>query len=193
MTNIVLTGSIGTGKSTILKIFEEFGARIWSADEVVKDLYQNDVELFAFIYKNFPQTILQNKVNFPLLRNHLQRAPMDLKKLEDIIHPKVSQSRERFLEDDNFVNICEIPLYFETGRKGNFDKIIVIIASLETQKQRVLERGTMNLQQFQIIMDKQLPSAEKVKYADYVIDTDNELAKTRNDVLKILTEVKNNA
>lgn len=192
MTNIVLTGSIGTGKTTVLNMFQDLGARVWSADKIVKSLYDNDEELLSFIHKNLPQVIENHKVNFPRLRDHLQNNPEDFQNLEDIIHPKVFASREKFLIDKNSINICEIPLYFETGRKGNFNKIIVLIASEATQRQRVLDRGTMNEEQLEMIMDKQIPSVEKVKFADYVINTDENLEKTRLKIQTIMNELREN-
>ena len=114
-----------------------------------------------------------------------------LKKLENLIHPLVQKSRQDFItkhqQKNTPVILLDIPLLFESKADSLCDLVIVVSASAELQKQRVLERGTMTPDQFEAIIQKQMPDAEKRARANYVIETDYGLDPARQQVQEIVT------
>ncbi len=186
---IVLTGSIGMGKSTVAKMFADFGFELWSADEVVKSLYKFDLELRNYVRSVEPRAIIEDVIDFDLWRKVVRSDTKILPKLEAILHPKVCDDRIEFLKGDGR-KLCEIPLYFETGRDGDFDAVVVVSASLDIQKARVLARGTMNSEDFERIRARQIPDAQKRELADFVIQTNCSLEETRMQVQKVIEDLE---
>ena len=182
---LVLTGSIGMGKSTVAKMFAEHGVSIWSADEAVKKRYADDQELLAFITSTAPHAIENGQLNFNIWRSVLRASPDLLDALEAIIHPKIAEDRAHFVATHDR-SLCEIPLYFENGEKGNFDAVIVVSANAEVQRERVLARGTMTSEDFDFILSRQVPDEQKREKADFVIRTDCPLEETREQVQNVL-------
>jgi dephospho-CoA kinase len=112
----------------------------------------------------------------------------ELAALEAIVHPAVQAARERFLADhaEAAVVLFEIPLLFETGGEQAFDKVIVVSAPAEIQRERVLSRAGMTEQKLDAILGRQLPDADKRARADFVVDTGTDLSTTERQVRDIL-------
>src|SRR5207237_2273634 len=108
--------------------------------------------------------------------------------LEAIVHPTVREERERFIAVHSVAPalLFEIPLLFETGGEGEFDKIVVVSAPANVQRARVLERTGMTAAKLDSILARQLPDAEKRARADFVIDTGTDLSTTESQVGDIL-------
>ena len=115
--------------------------------------------------------------------------PDELAALEAIVHPAVHHERTRFIVEngDAPALLFDIPLLFETGGDVAFDKVIVVSAPANMQRERVLGRPGMTQEKFEQILARQLPDAEKRERADFVIDTSGDLAATRAQVDAILT------
>lgn len=168
-----LTGSIGMGKSTTAKMFSEYGCAVWDADAAVHRLYAKGGAAVAPFATLFPDVIVDGAVSRPALKKIIGRDPAALKQIEAIVHPLVGQDRSDFLAQvDADIVVLDIPLLFETGGDARMDATACVFTDDVTQQSRVMERGTMTLEQFLVIKSKQMPAQEKCGRATYVIETD---------------------
>jgi dephospho-CoA kinase len=168
-----LTGSIGMGKSTTAQMFADHGCAVWDADAAVHRLYSKGgaaVEPFSIA---FPNAVVDGGVSRPALKDIIGQDPSALKRIEEIVHPLVGQDRSAFLAQvDADIVVLDIPLLFETGGDARMDATACVFTDDATQQARVMERGTMTLDQFLTIKAKQMPAKEKCYRATYVIETD---------------------
>ena len=190
-TIVGLTGSIGMGKTTTAKMFADIGIPVWDADKVVHRLYANDKDVFKKIIKLCPQAAKNNIVDRQILKNWIAADGQNLKKLEDVVHPLIAKDRDAFLkENEGQLVVLDIPLLYEMNLENLVDYVIVVTASAEAQRQRVLDRKTMSQEQFDLILSKQMPDIEKRNRADFVIETTSlESASLRvEDIVKTLKD-----
>ena len=189
MITIALTGSIGMGKSTVAAMFFEAGIPTFDADAVVRQLQGPGGRLVPLIEARFPGTTRDGAVDRDTLSATVLSNRDELAALEAIVHPAVHHERTRFIVEhgDSPALLFDIPLLFETGGAEAFDKVIVVTARPELQRQRVMSRPGMTEEKFQQILARQLPDEEKRKRADFVIDTSGPLNETRAQVRDILT------
>jgi dephospho-CoA kinase len=186
-----LTGSIGMGKSTTAKLFAEAGVPVYDADAAVHQLYEG--EAAPAIEAAFPGTTANGKVDRPKLSARVVHDPAAIKQLEQIVHPMLGASRQKFFAEAEAakapVVVLDIPLLFETGGEKRVDAVVVVSTSPELQRERVLARGTMDEAKLEAIIAKQMPDAEKRKRADFVVDTSHGLEPVRAQITHILAEV----
>ena len=167
-----LTGSIGMGKSTTARFFADYGCPVWDADAAVHRLYSKDGEAVKHIKLVFPSAIENRSVSRNALRIILKNEPEAFSILEGIVHPLVAQDREQFIEKNKSqILVFDIPLLFETGGEKKMDAVACVFVDPDTQKQRVLERGTMSVPDFELILSKQMSITEKLEKSDYQIET----------------------
>ena len=185
---LALTGSIGMGKSTVAAMFVDAGLPLFDADAEVRALQGPQGALVAAIESRFPGTTDGGTVDRERLAARVLGNRDELAALEVLVHPAVAAARERFLTDhyDAQALLFDIPLLFETGGESGFDKVIVVSAPPELQRERVLTRPGMNREKYDAIMARQMPDAEKRARADFVIDTGTSLDETRAHVTRIL-------
>ena len=186
-----LTGSIGMGKSTTAQMFRDEGIAVYDADATVHELYSG--EATPLIEAAFPNTTKDRTVDRTKLSEYVIGKPENMKKLEAIIHPLVHKQEQAFLKQaetrgDKLV-VLDIPLLFETGGKNRVDKIIVVTAPAEVQRQRVLAREGMTEEKFEAILARQVPDNEKREQADFVIDTSEGLEAARESVREIVASL----
>ena len=186
-----LTGSIGMGKSTTAKLFAEAGVPVYDADAAVHQLYEG--EAAPAIEAAFPGTTVHGKVDRPKLSARVVHDPAAIKQLEQIVHPMLGASRQKFFAEAEAakapVVVLDIPLLFETGGEKRMDAVVVVSTSPELQRERVLARGTMDEAKLDAIIAKQTPDAEKRRRADFVVDTSHGLEPVRAQIKHILAEV----
>jgi dephospho-CoA kinase len=189
MMTLALTGSIGMGKSTVAAMFAEAGIPTFDADAVVRRLQGPGGRLVPLIEARFPGTTVDGAVDREALSTAVLGDRDELAALEAIVHPAVHHERTRFIVEhaDAPALLFDIPLLFETGGDEAFDKVIVVSASPELQRERVLARPGMTSEKFEQILARQLPDEEKRERADFVVDTSGTLKKTRAQVRNILT------
>ena len=172
MFKLGLTGSIGMGKSTTLGFFADLGCAIWDADAAVHRLYAKDGAAVDPIRKIAPGAIKNNSVDRTELKSLLQSGDLSLQALEQIVHPLVAADRTEFASTSTAeIIVFDIPLLFETGSIDWFDGVAVVTAPADVQEQRVMARPGMTKAQFDLILSRQLPDAEKRSKADYIIET----------------------
>ncbi|MDV7270563.1 dephospho-CoA kinase [Thioclava sp. A2] len=186
-----LTGSIGMGKSTTAKMFAEAGIPVWDADATVHALYATGGAAVAPIGALFPQAVVDGAIDRGALKKVIAEDKTALSRLESIVHPLTAQSREAFITDhrDADLVLLDIPLLFETGADNLCDAVLVVSAPPEVQRTRVLERGTMEAAQLDLILSRQTPDAEKRARADHVIETLT-LEQTRAAVQALIAKIR---
>ncbi|MBJ7535854.1 dephospho-CoA kinase [Rhodomicrobium vannielii ATCC 17100] len=188
---IGMTGSIGMGKSTAAAYLRGLGIPVLDADRVVHELYAGAA--VPLIEAAFPGTTAGGVVDRVALGARVLGSPEAMKRLEAIVHPLVRAAEWRFLlaEQDKGtpLSILEIPLLFETGAGDLFDAVIVVSASAEAQRERLLDRPGMTIEKLEAINARQMPDAEKRARADFVVDTGAGLEDSRRQIDTILKDI----
>lgn len=186
-----LTGSLGMGKSTTAKFFAEEGVPVHDADAAVHALYEG--EAVAPVEAAFPGTTADGKVDRDRLAQRVLGDSDAIARLEQIVHPLVARSRERFLAEAErngaVIAVLDIPLLFETGGESRCDAVVVVSAPAEVQRARAFARPGMTEEKFQAILAKQMPDAEKRARADFIVDSGQGFDAARAQVREILREV----
>jgi dephospho-CoA kinase len=188
MIRVALTGSIGTGKSTVAKMFATAGVPVFDADAVVRQLQGPGGGLVSKIGELFPGTVRCGTLDRDCLAHIVLADRQKLAALEQLVHPAVREAREAFASAhaDAPALVFEIPLLFETGGEREFDKVIVTSAPPDVQRARVLKRMGMSPAKLESVLARQTPDDEKRRRADFVIDTGADLSTTERQVRDIL-------
>ena len=184
---IALTGSIGMGKSTVAAMFVAAGVPLFDADAEVRRL-QSGGPLVERIGARWPGVIVNGAVDRDLLGAQVLGDRDELAALEVMVHPLVQGAREDFLarHRDAPALLFDIPLLFETAGERAFDKVIVVSAPADVQRERVMARAGMTRDKFAAILARQWPDEEKRARADFVIRTDGSIEETAGQVRNVL-------
>ena len=189
-----VTGSIGMGKSTVAQMFKEHGYGVYNADDTVHYIYENDEEVIAKVESKFPGSTKNGAVNRLALRDILNKEPDKFRILEQIVHPVTRKYQiiyiKKLIEEGKAGCVLDIPLLFETGGEKYVDISIVVTASEETQKSRVVSDRKVPLEIFNAIKDQQMPDRDKLKKADYIISTDSDIEETKSEVKEVAAKIK---
>jgi dephospho-CoA kinase len=185
-----LTGSIGMGKSTTAQLFAEAGVPVYDADAAVHRLYE--AEAGPAIEAAFPGTTVDGKVDRNRLSAHVVHDPAAMKRLEEIVHPMLGASRQKFLRDAEQsgapIAVVDVPLLFETGGEKRVDAVVVVTTTPEIQRERILARPNMTEEKLAAILVRQMPDTEKRRRAHFVVDTSHGLDPVRARIRDILAE-----
>jgi dephospho-CoA kinase len=188
---LCLTGSLGMGKTTAAKFFAEAGVPVHDSDAVVHALYEG--EAVPLIEAAFPGATSAGQVDRNKLSAMVLRDNAALARLEAIIHPLVTASRERFLAEAQArgarVAVVDIPLLFETAAQSRCDAVVVVSAPPEIQRQRALDRPGMTEEKLAALLSKQMPDGEKRRRADFVVDSSQDFDRTRAQIRDILQRI----
>ena len=189
-----LTGSIGMGKTTTAQMFRDMGIPVFDSDAEVHDLYRT--EAVAAVEKAFPGVTEAGVINRQKLGERVIGNPEAFKRLEAIVHPLVRKRERDFRKQaeaaGNQLVVLDIPLLLETGRQESIDVLIVVSASADVQRRRVLERKGMTREKFEVILSRQVPDEDKRRQADFVIDTGSGLETARKQVQEIIETLRHN-
>ncbi|PNG25396.1 dephospho-CoA kinase [Methylocella silvestris] len=186
-----LTGSIGMGKTTTAGIFRKLGVPVHDSDAAVHALYEG--EAVAAVEAEFPGVTREGRIDRSLLGARVRDDPAAMARLEALVHPMVRRKREAFLREaaaaGQKVAVLDVPLLFETGADKEIDAAVVVSAPEAVQKARVIGRPGMTAQWLQVIMERQMPDAEKRRRAQFIIDTGRGLVEAENQVRGVLRAV----
>ena len=189
-----VTGSIGMGKSTVAQMFKDHGYGVYNADDTVHYIYENDVEVIEKVERQFPGSTKDGAVNRLALRDILNKDPDKFRDLEQIVHPVTRKYQiiyiKKLIEEGKMGCVLDIPLLFETGGEKYVDVSVVVTASEATQQSRVVLERKVPLEIFNAIKDQQMPDREKLKKADYIISTDNNIEDTKSEVKEVAAKIK---
>jgi dephospho-CoA kinase len=186
-----LTGSIGMGKSTTSAMFRAEGVPVYDSDAAVHALYATGGAAVAPVEAAFPGVVVDGAIDRAKLSAAVVGNSEALAQLEAIVHPLVGAHRIGFFEtaeaEGRDIVVLDIPLLYETGGEKKVDKVVVVSAPADVQRQRVLARPDMTPEKFEAILARQTPDAEKRARADFVIDTGQGLDHARQQVRDLLT------
>ena len=189
-----VTGSIGMGKSTVAQMFKEHGYGVYNADDTVHYIYENDEEVIEKVERQFPGSTKDGLVNRLALRDILNKDPDKFRDLEQIVHPVTRKYQiiyiKKLIEEGKMGCVLDIPLLFETGGEKYVDVSVVVTASEATQQSRVVLERKVPLEIFNAIKDQQMPDRDKLKKADYIISTDNNIEDTKSEVKEVAAKIK---
>lgn len=192
MLRIGITGSIATGKSTLLEAFADQGVPVFSSDAAVAQLYAG--EAAAAVEALFPGVVTNGVVDRQALSRRLATDPSGFQRLETLIHPLVRDRIAQFLDqaeiDGHRMAAVEVPLLFESGHDYGFDAIAVTFVDDAIQRQRILERPGMTVDKMESLLARQMPQAEKKTRATWLFDTAQSRQTIQAQVAALVSELK---
>lgn len=196
MTIIGLTGGIGSGKTTVAKLFEALGIPIYIADDEAKRLMNSSKVIRRKLIKLFgEEAYTNNELNRPFLASKIFNDASLLAQMNGIVHPKVGMDFTRWLKKQTSPYVIkEAAIIFEHQKESEYDYIITVTASLEDKVARVLKRDNTTKSKIMDIIKNQMSDEEKIEKSDFVIvndtleDTEKQVLITHN---KILQKLKN--
>ncbi|HTM77376.1 MAG TPA: dephospho-CoA kinase [Devosia sp.] len=192
MWRIGVTGSIATGKSTVLEAFKALGVPVFSADAAVAELYAGAA--VAPVEALFPGVAVNGVIDKAQLAQRLAADPARFQQLEAVVHPLVRNRIIRFIEQAErsgaALAVVEVPLLFEGGHDYGFDAVAVTHVAEPIQRARALARPGMSVDKLDAILARQLPQAEKKARATYVFDTGGTINQTADAVKALVTSIQ---
>jgi dephospho-CoA kinase len=185
-----LTGSVGSGKSTVAQIFRELGAYVVDWDELARDVTRPQSRAWKEIVEYFGKDVLNEDltINRQKLADIVFRDKEKMARLNQIVHPRVFEEDHRITNeiknlDPDALIVKDVPLLFE-ARRPVLDKVVVVSASEETQLRRLEEKG-ISREDAKKRIESQFPLEGKIKSADFVINNDGSLEETKKQVEEI--------
>ncbi len=174
MYKIGITGSIGTGKTTIAKIFAFFKIPIFDADKEIKKILSTTV-IIKQLKSIWPSVVKKNHVDKLKLRTIIFSNKKEKKKLEQLLYPYLEIELKRFenIYYNEEILVYDVPLIYETKSEKKYDLIILAHCNVKTQKERVLKRDKISNLLFEKIVASQLSFCDKMNFKPYVINTNN--------------------
>ncbi len=189
MLKVGLTGGIATGKSYVVSVLRELGCEVLDADSTAREVVEPGQPAFNEIVSHFGDEILgqDGKLDRAKLGAIVFADVGKREKLNAIVHPRVFELQARWLaevaeRDPQAIAIVDAALMIETGSYRHFDKLIVVYCDPEIQSQRLMFRNRLSRDEALARISAQMPSAEKLKYADFTINTSLGLEDTRQQV-----------
>jgi dephospho-CoA kinase len=184
---IGLTGGLASGKTTVAKIFEQLGAKVVDADLIARDILKKGTKVFRKIVEAFGDGIIgkEGEVDRKKLADIIFHDEEARKRLNAITHPPI---RRRIVEEiarlkrSANVIILDVPLLIEAGFTDLVDVVIVVNAREEQQVKRLMSRNRMTKEEALLRIRTQLSMSTKLNFADYVIDNNGSLDKTKENV-----------
>lgn len=189
---IGLTGGIGSGKSTVAKMFEKLGVPIYISDEKARFLMENSDVIKKRIVKLFGVNAYHdNSLNRSFIASKVFNNSILLSKLNAIVHPEVKIDFESWLSKQKSVYVIkEVAILFETNSQSNFDYIISVVAPLKDRVKRIIKRGRQSESDILSIIKNQLPDSDKIKLSDFVIFNDL-ISNTETEILNLHNKILN--
>jgi len=186
---VALTGSIATGKSTVMKCFSTFGFEIIDADSIAHEILNEEHKAIASLFGE--AVIKEDKVDRQALGSIVFSDEKKRKELEALLHPLIYTRIERratLLDEQKKPYLVDIPLFFE-GNRYPIEKVLVVYTPPDLQLQRLIQREGTSEEEAQKRIDIQISIEEKRKKADYVIDNSGTLAALKHECTRVKEEI----
>jgi len=192
-----LTGGLACGKSFVGHALADLGCYLIEADKLGHEVMLPGGEAYAAIVREFGSAILdgEGRINRRRLSGIVWDNAERLEKLSSLVHPPVQQREEtRMAEiartDPRAIVVVEAAILVETGRYKSFDRLIVVTCTPEHQMERALQRGSYNKQEILARLSRQLPLEDKLRVADYTIDTSGSEEATLEQVRTVYGKLR---
>jgi dephospho-CoA kinase len=192
-----LTGGLASGKTFVSGEFERLGCFVVHADELGHAVLLPGGEAFDATVREFGAGILSadGTINRRLLAAAVFGQPERLLRLNSFVHPPVRARAERalasfFERDPGGIAVVEAAILIETGSWRSYDKLIVVVCTPEQQIERAMKRDGLSREDASARLARQMPLSEKVRYADYVIDTSGEKEHAIDQTRRIYRELR---
>lgn len=192
-----LTGGIATGKSTVGEMFHAEGAYCIDTDLISRHVVQPGAPGWKQVVEYFGDEILENdgSLDRKKLGSIIFSSPEKRKALEDMLHPKILEEKNRQIEeirrkDAHALVIVDIPLLIELGRHKSVDAVILVYVPPRIQMNRLMQRDKLSLHDARSRIAAQMPIDEKLRYADYIINNEGPLDATKQAVKEIFLRLK---
>jgi len=187
-----ITGSIATGKTTLLKIFSKLGYPTISADEVYHKLLKKNKKLQKKLINTFGYEIIDENKNISTkkISKVLTKSAKNLKLLEKITHPFVLKevfNKVKYFKKMKYkICVVDIPLLFEKKLKDKFDYVITVYCSKKIQNERLKKRN-IDQKLLRLLLSRQIDIKQKIKMSDFIIKNNNlKMSQLTKEVLKII-------
>jgi len=183
-----LSGGIGSGKSTVAKIFSDLGAVVIDADAISREVLEPGQIGYENTILTFGESVLSESgsIDRKKLAEIVFQNPAELAKLEAIIHPaviaKVAQIRDSLPATS--VVVYDTPLLVEKGLESQFDKVIIVLADELSRKDRLVLRG-LEMPDIEGRISNQATDAQRARVADYIIYNNGTLSELQDNVSKV--------
>ncbi len=190
-----VTGIIGSGKTTVSRLFGKLGAAIFDAD-VAAHKSTEDVEIISRIGETFGNQIFDSNgiLDRKKLANIVFSSESKLRQLNSIVHPHVRKQMWNFVEVQQELAevaliIIDSPLIYETDLYTHLDFIVVVSSDIEACIQRVQQRNGLSREEIQDRLSRQIPLEKKIKRADFNIDNNNQVKSLNKHVQSVFTNI----
>jgi len=197
MLKIAITGGAGSGKSTVARIFAELGAEVLDADAAAREAVAVGAPAWRELRRLYGPLFFNpdGSLNRSRLAQRVFGNPEERRRLDGLLHPRITallQARLAELERRGApLALVEVPLLYETGREGAFDRVIVVSAPEPERRRRLRGRDRRGEAEIRGILAAQWPLPDKAARADYVVDNGGDLDHTRRQVKNIWADLKN--
>lgn len=193
--NIGLTGGIASGKSTVSAMLVELGAALVDADQIAREVVEPGMPALAEIARTFGEAVLNEDgtLNRKRLGQIVFADAAQRKRLEQIVHPAIRRiMRQRMAElekaDPGRLVVADVPLLFESGLEGMFERVMLVYVPPHVQLERLMARDGLTREQALERIAAQMPIERKRELADIVIDNSGTKERTREQVLRYWRE-----
>jgi dephospho-CoA kinase len=192
-----LTGGMGSGKTTVGKLFKALGAYVLDADEICRSLVEPGKPAWREIIDLLGNSILKDDQTLDRrkIADIVFNDPEKKKALEAILHPRVMEEEQAIYKDilkndPGALVIIDAALLIESENYRKVDKVVVIACDEETQLQRIMAKNTFSREDAQRRLQQQMPMDEKIKFADYVLHNDSGLLELKKKVEALFHQLK---
>jgi len=200
MLKVGLTGSIAVGKSFVLDVLRELGARTIDADLIAREVVGPGTDGLKAVTTEFGEDVLKPdgsldraKLGATVFADETKRQ-----KLNSILHPFIIERQDEIMrqwerETPDAIVVVDAALMIESGGYKRFDKLIVVHCQPEIQLQRLMKRDNLSREDAERRTRAQMSQEEKTKYADFLIETSGSFEETRIQVQRIFDQLKDGA
>jgi dephospho-CoA kinase len=192
MLRVGLTGSIGVGKSFVTSVFEELGCHVLDADQTAREVVMPGTPGLQAVTQEFGEEILNpdGTLNRKQLGALVFADESRRQRLNYILHPFIIARQDEIMrgweaEDPNGIGIIDAALMIESGGYKRFDKLIVVHCRPEVQLERLMLRDKLSRDEALRRINSQMPQEEKLRFADYLIDTSDGFGLTRTQIISV--------
>jgi dephospho-CoA kinase len=197
MLSVGLTGSIAVGKSYVSGVLAELGCRVVDADVVARRVVEPGAEGLRRIVEAFGEWVLRpdGTLDRAAVSAVIFREGAKRELINSLLHPLIIAEQDELLrrwelEDPNGVGVVDAALLIESGGHGRFDKLVVVHCRPEVQLERLMLRNNLSREEAAARIAAQMPQEEKLRYADFKIDTSGSFEETRGQTERVYAELR---